>query len=107
MKILLDNNVPTFVLTLYAGHDVEMASRLGWADLSNGKLLTAAEDAGFELLITLDKGFAHQQNPKGRRISVMILIPGGQARPQIETVAKRSETLFSTVLPGTVTSCSV
>jgi len=46
---------------------------MGWAELSNGRLLQAAEAAGYVALITVDKGFAKQQNMKDRQISVLLL----------------------------------
>lgn len=45
----------------------------GWQMLQNGELLTAAEAAGFEALITTDKNIRHQQNPDGRRIAILVL----------------------------------
>jgi hypothetical protein len=37
--------------------------------LSNGDLLTVAEEAGFDLLLTTDKNIRYQQNLEGRRIA--------------------------------------
>lgn len=41
--------------------------------MRNGVLLTAAEDAGFVAIITLDRSISHQQNMRGRKISVIVL----------------------------------
>ena len=46
---------------------------MGWAELSNGDLLTRAEDAGFDLLISCDQNLSYQQNLTGRRIAVLVL----------------------------------
>ena len=43
------------------------------AGLKNGRLLEAAEAAGFEVLITVDQNISDQQNLAERRISLMIL----------------------------------
>jgi len=40
---------------------------------SNGDLLKAAEEAGFEVLLTTDTNLPHQQNLKGRKLAIMIL----------------------------------
>ena len=56
---------------------------MGWERLANGFLLQAAEDAGFELLLTTDKGIRYQQNLQGRKIALVVL--GNQQWP----VAKR------------------
>lgn len=50
-----------------------LASEEGWATLNNGKLLEAAESAGYKALVTIDKGIAHQQNLEGRFVSVVLL----------------------------------
>lgn len=41
--------------------------------MSNGELLAAAEEAGFDLLFTTDKGIRYQQNLVGRRIALVVL----------------------------------
>lgn len=47
-------------------------SRSGFAGKTNGELLTLAE-ANFDVFVTLDKGFAHQQNLKGREIAILLI----------------------------------
>jgi hypothetical protein len=44
----------------------------GWDTLSNGDLLKAAEEAGFEVLLTTDTNLSHQQNLKGRKLAIVI-----------------------------------
>jgi len=41
--------------------------------LVNGELLKAAEEAGFELLLTTDKNMAEQQNLKSRTLAIVVL----------------------------------
>jgi len=41
--------------------------------LANGELLKAAEEAGFEILLTTDKNMVSQQNLKGRTIAIVVL----------------------------------
>jgi hypothetical protein len=41
--------------------------------ISNGELLTVAEAAGFDLLLTTDKGIRYQQNLSGRKIAIVVL----------------------------------
>jgi hypothetical protein len=62
VRIFLDNNVPAGVATFVAGHQVSTSPELGWEKLKNGRLLSAAEDAGFDLIITADQNIRHQQN---------------------------------------------
>ena len=73
MKILIDQNVSARLARLLAGHEATHASNMGWAELTNGDLLTAAEAAGFEIFLTADKNIQYQQNLAGRRIALVVL----------------------------------
>ena len=52
---------------------METAYERGWAELTNGDLLRAAEGAGFDGMITTDKGIRHQQNLVGHRLALVII----------------------------------
>ena len=56
------------------GHEVETARERGWGALANGDLLSQAEDAGFEVLVTTDQGIRYQQNMANRQIAVVVLM---------------------------------
>jgi hypothetical protein len=71
--ILLDNNVPRGLARALAGHVVTEARERGWATLKNGELLRVAEEAGFDVLLTADKGIRYQQNLEGRKIALVVL----------------------------------
>jgi hypothetical protein len=73
MRILLDHNTPAPLRYALTGHEVEIAYERGWAELTNGDLLRMAEDAGFEVLITTDKGIRYQQNLAGRKLAIAVL----------------------------------
>jgi hypothetical protein len=72
-RILLDQNVPIGVRRFLQDHEITTAYQMGWADLSNGALLTAMEVAGFDTLISCDQNLAHQQKLDRRRIAVLVL----------------------------------
>jgi hypothetical protein len=46
---------------------------MGGECLTNGALIAAAEEAGFEVLLTTDKSIRHQQNLKARRLAIVAL----------------------------------
>ncbi len=73
MKILLDNCAPVKFARLLLGHEVTHCSRVGWEKLSNGRLLAAAEDAGFMVMVTVDKSIPFQQNMTRRKIAVIYM----------------------------------
>ena len=53
---------------------METAYEKGWNNLSNRDLLTRAEAERFDALITTDQNLPYQQNLKGRKISVIVLL---------------------------------
>ena len=55
-------------------HAVETAAELGWSELGNGELIAAAEEAGFDLVITTDQNLRYQQNLAERRIGIVVLM---------------------------------
>ena len=73
MLILFDHGTPSPLQQFLQGHVVKKTKDLGWNRLTNGELLTEAEVAGFDLLLTTDKNIRHQQNLTGRRIAIVVL----------------------------------
>jgi hypothetical protein len=73
LRILLDQNAPRGLRRVLGDHDVRSAYEMGWAEISNGLLLSAAEKAGFDVLITADSNIRSQQNMSGRRIAMVVL----------------------------------
>ena len=47
---------------------------MGWAGTGNGVLLGFAADSGFDALLTVDRGFAHQQNQDDLPLPVVIML---------------------------------
>jgi hypothetical protein len=73
MRVLFDQGTPVPLRLALFGHQVATAYELGWATLKNGELLRAAEDQGFEVLVTTDSNLRYQQNLMARRIAVVVL----------------------------------
>lgn len=74
MKILFDQGTPAPLRRHLTGHTVVTAYELGWSDLSNGDLLTIAEEHGYDLLITTDQNVRYQQNLRTRQIAIVVLL---------------------------------
>ena len=72
-RVLLDENLPQKLRLLLADHAVVTTAYQGWAGMSNGALLAAAEEAAFEVLVTADQGLNYQQNLKDRKLAVVVL----------------------------------
>ena len=73
MLVLFDHGTPKGLIRALPGHTVHTAQAKGWQTLSNGGLLDAAEDAGFDLLLTTDRRIQYQQNLRARRIALVVL----------------------------------
>jgi hypothetical protein len=73
VKVLLDENLDHALRTLLGRHEVVTAAYPGWAGLSNGELLRAADDNGFEVLLTGDQSLNREQNLAMRRLAVVAL----------------------------------
>ncbi len=98
MRVLFDQATPLPIRAYLDQHDVRTASHQGWATLKNGDLLTAAEAAGFEVLLTTDKNLRYQQNLEGRKIAVVVL--GRQQWPQVRRYIQRVVDAVNTAVIG-------
>jgi hypothetical protein len=65
--------VPRKLRRSLAGHEVRTAIEMGWALLENGHLIGAAEESGFQLMITGDKRISREQNLAGRKLALIVL----------------------------------
>jgi len=79
---------------------------MGWDALTNGKLLDAAE-AEFDILLTVDRNISRQQNMRGRRIALVVLVAADNRLPTLQGIVPELLTMLSTVEPGQVYSVVV
>jgi hypothetical protein len=98
MRVLFDHGTPRSIARFLDGHTVTQAKAKGWDRLSNGKLLQAAEEAGFDVLLTTDKNIRYQQNLKGRRIAIVVL--GNPQRPAVHRYMDRVVAAVNASTPG-------
>jgi|SRR5271168_2108704 len=98
MLILFDQATPVPIRSHLHGHAVRTAAQEGWDKLGNGDLLVAAEEAGFDILLTTDKNMRHQQNLAGRKIAIVVL--GRQQWPKLQPHVQRVVEAVSRAMPG-------
>jgi hypothetical protein len=72
MRVLIDECIDERFRNYLPGHECQTAPYAGLAGLKNGDLLTAAENAQFDVFLTVDQGIEYQQNLTGRRIAIII-----------------------------------
>ena len=73
MKILFDQGTPVPLRLFLKEHSVDTAYERGWQTLENGRLLTAAEEDNYDILVTTDQNLRYQQNLKERKIAIVVI----------------------------------
>jgi hypothetical protein len=68
----------------------------GWDTLTNGDLIAAAEQAGFDVLLTAEKNMRYQQKLENRMIAIVVL-----STPQWPVVRLRLEKIAVAVNDAT------
>ncbi len=72
MKILLDECVTKRLASFFAPHEVVTVTQMKWKGLKNGQLLLKAIEAGFDIILTIDKNIDSQQNIGKNNITIVI-----------------------------------
>ncbi len=98
MRVIFDQATPVPIRPYLEGHTVRTAAQQGWDRLRNGELLAAAEQAGFDILLTTDKNIRYQQNLAGRKIAIVVL--GRQQWSQLRSHIPRIVEALNAAMPG-------
>jgi predicted nuclease of predicted toxin-antitoxin system len=103
MKLLLDECVPRrFSSSLSSDvHQCLTVPEAGFAGKTNGELLALAE-AGFDVFITLDRGFAYQQNLAGRKIAILLIRTSSTRLADLLPHADACRQALTTIKPGEI-----
>ena len=68
-------------------------------------MLQAAEEAGFEVLITTDKNLATQQNLRGRALAIVVL--GNSQWRLVERHVRKIAAVVNATTPGSYTEIEI
>ena len=98
MKILFDQGVPVPLRRHLLGHTITTAYEQGWSSLTNGNLLKAAEQAGYQLLLTTDQNLRYQQKLAERKLAILVLRSTSWPRIQLRIDAIRN--VVEALAPG-------
>jgi len=74
VKLLLDENLPHQLRLEIPGHEVVTTTYMKWGGVQNGELLRRAAEAGFDALITNDRGLEYQQNLNELPLAVVVIM---------------------------------
>lgn len=102
MKILLDECLPRKLKDRFADHDCHTVPEASLGGKKNGELLTIAERLGFEVFLTMDKGFAYEQNLAGRQIAVIILRAKSNRLVDLVPLVEACHTQMRSIKPGQI-----
>lgn len=105
MTVLLDENIPRKLKWRLIERDFEVITvpERGWAGVTNGELLSRAEDE-FDVLLTMDQGIEHQRNIGKRTLGVVTVVaPNNEYETLLPLVPEMEEALRH-VEAGTVVS---
>lgn len=72
MNVLLDECVPARFARSLVGHAVTTVPKHSWSGIKNGELLQLAEKE-FDVLVTVDRNLAAQQDLKTFRIPMILI----------------------------------
>ena len=102
MKILLDECLPLDFRHSFPEHD---AHTVLWADFKskkNGELLRAAEQAGYDVLVTVDQGIPHQQPSSSRRLSIILIRAQTNQLEDLLPIVNANPSALNTITPGQI-----
>ena len=102
MKLLLDENLPHQLRLEIHGHDVFTIAHMGWS----GVLKRAAE-AGFDALITNDRGLEHEQDQSSLPVAVVILMAKANNIEAIRPLCEQLQQVLQTLKPCAVHKVAV
>ena len=102
MKLLLDENLPHDLLALLATrHDVFTVAYMGWGGIANGVLLDLAAKHRFDALITIDRGYEHQQNIWNLKCAVILLLTPSNKITDIKPLVPQLLSTLDSLVPCT------
>jgi hypothetical protein len=78
-------------------------ARCGLAGKKNGELLVLAEQQGFEVFVTLDKGVPYQQSLTRRLIAVVVVRASSNRLEDILPNVEKCLAAIASAKPGTTT----
>lgn len=87
MRVLFDQGTPVPLRRYLTSHEVATVYELDWSTLQNGILISQAEAAGFDVMVTTDRNWKYQQNLSQRRLAVVVLLSTSWPKIQAKVAA--------------------
>jgi hypothetical protein len=107
MKLLLDENLPHKLRTEIVGHEVFTVAFMGWSGIANGELLAKAAAAGFDALITNDRGLEYEQDRAALPLAVIVLLVDSNTIEAIRPLYASLDAALRSLAPRTLVKVGV
>jgi predicted nuclease of predicted toxin-antitoxin system len=101
MRILIDECLNWRLGRALTGHYCTSVQRMGWSGVSNGRLLTLAQDA-FDVFLTGDRNLSIEQNVTAFDIAVVVLRAQGTQLHQTLSLMPKVLAVLPTLTAGSV-----
>ena len=102
LRVLLDECVPRRLKTDLRDHEARTVQEEGWASLKNGELLRVAAGR-FDVLLTVDRNIAFQQNLRGLSIGILAMVVTSNRLVDIRPIISKVREALPKVRAGEVT----
>jgi len=99
VRLLLDENLPHQIRLELPGHDIFTVSYMGWSGIENGELLRIAASAGFDALITNDRGLEYEQDLASLPLSVVVLLAKANTIEAIRPLYPQLQIVLAALAP--------
>ena len=100
MRVLLDEHLDRRLRLLFdPEHEVVSVGERGWAGMKDGALLQGAQ-VEFDVLVTMDRGIAHQQKLGGLSLGIILLRAHSNRRADTTPLIPAVNTALQTIRPG-------
>ena len=101
-EYFFDENVDRRVRRFFnTAHEVVTVAEQGWSGITNGELLSRAEQQ-FDVLVTMDQNLQYQQNVKDRDLAVIVVQSRSNRPSDVEPAMARLNEKLKNAQPGIV-----
>jgi len=101
VRVLLDEQLPRQLAWQLVGQDVCTVHQQGWAGLPNRELLTRAEAAGIEAIVTADRSL-QPHGPPGSGLRIVVVHDLSNALEDLLPLVPAMLAAIDTAVPGQV-----
>jgi len=102
VRVLLDESVPRQLADELSGQEVRTVVQMGWTGIQNGELLRRSVDAGFEVLVTMDRNLEHQQNIARAGLGILVIVARNSRVETVLPLAKSINAALNGLAAGMV-----